>query len=597
MPRPRNAQELIHWIEEGAGARWIWRTALLAGILVLSLVVAWKQFHGPVSESTLVQADMGRQLARGEGFTTLVNYPQTMAFLQARGVRFDPQKPYPELHHAPLYSLAIAAGLRLLPATIRTALFATAPAPPDGFGGDYFLLGLNLALLWLAAWQTYDLGRRLFASRVGGLAALALLVSVAVWQQTVAVNGTVLLMVLVLAAFQIWQRVEAAADVAGRAAAGWLTALGAMCGLLFLTEYSAGALLLVVLGYAAARFAGRARVVALVAVTVGAGAIAAPWLVRNTRVAGNPVALAAYNLALKAGDPTAEPATLRATLSAETPPLSLNKLGNKALTALQETLKSRLWSGGGMFFTAFFVAGALYGFRSRTANRLRWLFVAAFAVLLVAQAGCNSGESERQPAVYLAPLVMIFGAGFFYVLVESSASAVAWPRLAGAMLLAVQALPLAHDALEPRRLHFQYPPYYPTLLIGLRQDLELRVVPGRYGLMADIPAGLAWYGGTRAWAQPPRLRDFYAITLEQPIAELLLTPRTLDRPFFSELSTRPVLPGTLQAGPSRFGEWGQIYAGLFTGRLPPEFPLRAPQKLWDNLYVLLDPSLPPLRGK
>ena len=239
----------------------------------------------------------------------------------------------------------------------------------------------------------------------------------------------------------------------------------------------------------------------------------------------------------------------------------------------------------------------MYGFRSRTANRLRWFFVVACAVLLVAQACCNSGESERQPAVYLAPLVMVFGAGFFYVLVESCAPVAAWPRLAGAVLIAVQALPLAHDALEPRRIHFQYPPYYPTLLIGLRQNLEFRAVPGRYGLMADIPAGLAWYGDTRAWAQPLRLRDFYAITVEQPIAELLLTPRTLDRPFFSELSARPILPGTLQAGPSRFGEWGQIYAGLFTGRLPPEFPLRAPQKLWDNLYVLLDPALPPLRGK
>ena len=597
MPRPRNAQELIHWIEEGAGARWIWRAALLAGIVVLSLIVAWKQFHGPVSESTLVQADVGRQLARGEGFTTLVNYPQTMAFLQTRGVRFDPRKPYPELHHAPLYSLAIAAGLRLLPATTRMALFATAPAPPDGFGGDYFLLGLNLALLWLAAGQTYDLGRRLFAPRVGGLAALALLVSVAVWQQTVAVNGTVLLMVLVLAAFQIWQRIEAAADGAGRASVGWLAALGAVCGLLFLAEYSAGALLLVALGYAAGRFGGRARVVALVAVTVGAVAIAAPWLVRNTRLAGNPVALAAYNLALKAGDPTAEPATLRATLSAEAPPLSLNKLGNKALATLQETLKSRLWAGGGMFLTAFFVAGWLYGFHSRAANRLRWLFVVAFAVLLMAQACCNSGESECQPAVYLAPLVMIFGAGFFYVLVESSAPVTAWPRLAGAVLLAAQALPLAHDALEPRRIHFQYPPYFPVQFIGLRLELEQRDPAGRFGMMADVPAGAAWYGQLRTWAQPLRLRDFYAITLEQPVAEHLLTPRTLDRPFFSELSARPVLPGAIAAGPSRFGEWGQIYAGFLTGRLPAEFPLRLSKKWAENLYVLYDSALPPPRGK
>ena len=99
-----------------------------------------------------------------------------------------------------------------------------------------------------------------------------------------------------------------------------------------------------------------------------------------------------------------------------------------------------------------------------------------------------------------------------------------------------QVLPLAHDALEPRRLHFQYPPYFPGLLQGLRVELERREQVGRFGIMADIPAGVAWYGRTRVWAQPPRLRDFYAITLEQPIGELLLTPRTLDRPFFSELN-------------------------------------------------------------
>ena len=115
--------------------------------------------------------------------------------------------------------------------------------------------------------------------------------------------------------------------------------------------------------------------------------------------------------------------------------------------------------------------------------------------------------------------------------------------------------------------------------------------------MADVPAGVAWYGQTRVWAQPPRLRDFYAITLEQPIGELLLTPRTLDRPFFSDLNARPLLPGTLGTGPGRFGEWGEIYGGLLTGSLPREFPLGAPQKLAENLYVLLNPLLPFPREK
>lgn len=599
MTRPRTAQEFLHWLEIGAGAGVIRWAAIIAGTFALSLLVAWKQFHGPTSETTLVQADTGRQLAAGAGFTTRVNFPQTVAVLRQRGVRFDAATPYPELHHAPLYPLVIAGALRLLPERARASLFASAPVPPDGFGADYFLLGLNLALLWAAAWLTFTLGRRLFEPRVGATAALALLVSASIWEQTVTVNGTPLLMVLALLAFHVWHRADAAVTNGARISrvSIWLGALGSLCGLMFLTEYSAGALAIVALGYVGFRFEGSRRVAAIAAVVVGFGLISGPWIARNILVTGHPVGLAAQNVALKAGDPTAEPATVRATLSVEKPVLNLNKLGNKTLTALRENVKARLWSGGAMWLAAFFVAGWLYPFRSEGADRLRWIFTASFAVLLVAQSALNSGESERLVAVWTAPLLMIFGTGFFFVLLGSNARLNQWPRVATAVLLVVQALPLAHDVLEPRRLHFHYPPYFPALFQGMRQDLQRRSVEGEYGLMADVPAGLAWYGQTRAWAQPPRLRDFYAITLEQPMGQLLLTPRTLDRPFFSDLNASLELSGALARVTNRFGEWGGIYAGLLTGTLPPEFPLGAPQKLADNLFVLLNPALPPARGK
>lgn len=599
MSRPRTAQEFIHWLEIGAGAPWLRLAALLAVCLALSLRVAWTQFRGPVSESTLVQADTGRQLANGHGFATQVNYPQTVAVLLARGVRFDPDRLNPELHHAPLYSLLIAATLRVVPAEMREVWFSAAPVPPDGFAPDYVLLALNLVLLWLAAWLTYVLGRRLFEPRAGALAAGAVLLSVPIWSATVAVNGTPLLMVLALGAFLIWHRTEEQAahgETTGKLAP-WATALGLTCGLLFLTEYTAGALVLVALAYATLRFHGGRRWVMLGGLAAGFSLVAAPWVGRNVALTGHPVALARDEVALKFGDPTAEPATARTTLSAKTPALDLKKLGNKALTSLQENLKSRLWSGGALWFAAFFVAGWLYSFRTPTVNRLRWVFTAALGLLLLTQALLNSGESERPVAVWLAPLLIVFGAGFFFVLLGSNAGLAQWPRAAIAAVWCLQALPLLHDAMEPRRLHFQYPPYFPSLFQGMKQELQRREAVGRYGIMADVPAGVAWYGQVRAWAQPPGLRDFYAITLQQPIGELLLTPRTLDRPFFSELNARPVLPGTLSAVPNRFGEWGEIYAGLLTGALPREFPLAAPQKLAENLYVLLNPSLPPVREK
>jgi hypothetical protein len=581
-------------MEVGRGARWIRRAAVGLGVVGFSLVIAWKQFHGPLSEATLADADVGRQLARGQGVSTLVNYPQVDAFLESRGIAFDADRPYPELYRAPLYSAAIAGALRVLPAAKREALFAAVPVPPDGFAADYLLLAVNLIFLWVAAWLTYDLGRRLFEPRVGWLAALALLLSVAIWQQAVAVNGSTLLMSVALGIFWMWRAIDETADDTTNPArsGGRLIALGAGCGLLFLGEYAAGALLAVALAYAVVRFSGARRWISLGMVALGFAIVAGPWLARNLSLTGNPVGLAVQNVALKFGDPTAEPATIRATLSADLPAIDLRKLGNKTLTSLQENLKSRIWSGGAMWLTAFFVASWLYAFRSAVVNRLRWVFTAGLVVLLLAHAALGSGESERLPAVWLAPLIMVFGAGFFFVLLGSNPVLSSWPRLAATALLVAQALPLAHDALEPRRMHFQYPPYFPALFQGLRGELASREALGKYGAMSDVPAGFAWYGQTRAWAQPARLRDFYAISLQQPVGLLLLTPRTLDRPFFSELNARPLLPGSLSNVPNRFGEWGEIYAGLLTGTMPREFPLKVSHKVAENLHVLLNPALP-----
>jgi hypothetical protein len=182
---------------------------------------------------------------------------------------------------------------------------------------------------------------------------------------------------------------------------------------------------------------------------------------------------------------------------------------------------------------------------------------------------------------------MVFGAGFFFVLLSSHPALSAWPRACAAALLILQSLPLVHDALDPHYLHFQYPPYFPGLLQGMRHQLEASDASGRYGLMADVPAGLAWYGRTRA----------YAVQIEQVTGELLLTPKTLDRPFFSDLNARPKAPGFLSASVPRIGQWGEVYGGLLTGTMPRDFPLSLPQKLAENLYVLINPSLPAARAR
>lgn len=585
MTIPRSFQEWVHWLELGAGARWIRRLAVYLGIVLLSLGIGYKQFHGPKTEITLGQAVVGRQLADGKGYTTLVNYPQTAAVLQQHFSRW-PKTDFPELHSAPLYPATIAAMLKLLPSSFRAYFFDVTPTPPDGFIPDYLLLALNVVLFWIAAAQTFLLGRALFDETVGLIAMWALLLSASVWDHAVSVDGTTLMMVGLLAVVQAGVRVERASK-SGEVPLLWLLLSGGLCGLMFLTDYAAGIVVLAVGAYVWVRFAGE-RMRATAPLIAGFLIVISPWCIFMILRTGSPVGLAWQEIALKVDRSSADPAIVRTTLSASIPPLDLAKLVHKGLSNLQATISERLWSGGALLFTGFFVSGFLYRFRESRVNAIRALTIAVMAVLILANAFLDSGEGERWPTVYASPLIIIFGVGFCSVLIASSRGLSEHSRWVIAALLVFQAVPLVKDLVEPRRIHFQYPPYYPPLFLGMRDEMIRRGGP-HPAWMADVPTGAAWYTGQRVWAQPALLRDFYAIGAEQPMLALVLTPQTLDRPFFSEIGRKT------EDSDRRLGDWSQVYSGLVTGRPAPGFPLSLPQKIADNLYVLIDPLAQPMR--
>lgn len=587
----KSTQEIVHWLEQGAGSRWLQLVAVALGGALLTVIFAWKQFHGLPTEFALQQADLARQISLGNGFTTRVNYPQTAAVLRVRGEPFREERLYPELHHAPLYALVMAAVLAPLP----ESAWQHRPEPPGGWAPDYAILALNLALLWVGIFFTWRVARRLFDDRVAAVATLATAVSVTLWEQAVVLSGMPLMLALSLALVDAVAGLELAeADGEGSLRAPILrpAVIGLLCGLLLLAEYSAGLMALVMAGYLLVRLADARRLVAVGVFAAAFALVAAPWLVRNAVVSGHPLGLAWQNLALKQGDSTAEPAAQRNLLSTEPPGLDVKKLGNKGLTGIESNLKERLWAGGGLMLTAFFCAGLAYQFRHGPTNRTRWVFAAILLVMLLGQPFFNSGESPRLPATYLAPLLIIFGTGFFFVLVDSQTQLSQHWRWAALGLLLLQGLPMVRDVLEPRRIHFHYPPYFPNLFMELAKDAKTRFLPGT-AVCTDVPAGTAWYGQMRVWSKPARLRDFNAIMVDQPIGALLLTPVTLDRPFFTELAARR--EDTIRLTDA--GGWGAVYSGLVTRSLPRNFALNLPpQRLTDNMVLLVNPATLRRRG-
>lgn len=582
----RSMQEWVHWFEIGAGARWIRVAGAVLGVLLLSGFVSYKLFRGPLTETTMAQAVAGRQLATGHGFTTLVNYPQSFAWAKATiegGGFVNVTRPLPELHQAPLYSMVIAAALKICPVT--------------GARADYVLLALNVALLWAAALQTFLLGRALFGAKAGVLAMLALLFSAPVWAAAAAVNGAALSMVLWLGLFQLVLKVErrlaAEAGMAHRLREASVlvfetVALGMVCGFLFLSDYALVVAPVVVFALMFRRVArGRRRNWSLVFAIAGFALVASPWLIRNVSLTGNPLALAGEGAVLKAGDPTAEPALRRATFSMDSPGADFKKIGNKALTSLQKGAGEKLWSGGGIFLTALFVAGLLYRFRDGGAGHLRRLAVGLLVAVAVAQAFFDSGEGERTVWLCMAPVVIVFGAGFFLILVGSSEALSGRAWLAALALLAAQAVPLARDVIAPRNPAYNYPPYLPALFEGMAEKLAAGGTES-FAWMADVPAGAAWYGGGRVWARPATMNGFREVNRWQRVRALVLTPDTLARPFFGELA-KPEANASAGGGAAA-EDWAQVYRGLAAGRLPEWFPLKAPVRIAPDFYVLIDPG-------
>ena len=462
---------------------------------------------------------------------------------------------------------------------------------PTGFNADYYVLVINLIFFWISCLLVYFLGRRLYSPRGGLISLFGVLFSVGLWDQVMAVTGISILVCLILLIFFLWSflesaRLEGEAHALPKYFMPVSFGVGLTGGLIFLTEYSAGLVLGVFLGYAFFSYRGRDLLKIVLPVVIGFLLLATPWLARNVYWTGHPLGLAGQNLALRVGDSTAEPEYFRKAMTSAGPKISLRKIGNKGLKGIEENIRNHFWSGGSYLFAAFFLTGILYRFRNPVTNHLRWYMAISVIALLLFQPFLNSGESMRIPMFYLSPLVIILGAGFFLVMLESTGRRSFWEvTLSIIVLLLLHGMPLAHNLLEPRRVPFTFPPYVPSVLVRTRTMVTEKFFPG-YGIMSDIPAGTAWYSQQAVWAQPEEYPDFVKVLIRQDIGALFLSPKVLNKPYFTQL-LRADLDSGEKYRKNRY--WGVVYGGLQERKIPRFFPLQVVQQLMLDMYVLLNP--------
>lgn len=533
MSLESNLQKFLHAFEQGRGIVWIRRLLIAAFVGALAMMWFVFKFNGFAVPDAMDQAQVGRQLAAGQGFTTLYARPLAMHIDLVRTGSVE--VPMPEVSQAPLGPILNAIVLRAAGAMNLDDDFGQNLGaqiyPPERFitiAGFLFFAGSLLL--------SYFLGRRLFGPRLALLGVGLVIVTDLAWRFVFSglpqmamlffFNGALLALVAALEAQAAAKKIKTLALLSVASLLLGLVTLGNGIGLLIFAGFWIFAVVFI-----------RPRWPVALATPVAYALPLLPWAWHNWSAIRNPFGLAFYELYRPHG-------TEALAWLADFEPLVRFHLADFAANTAQQTLAqaSSLFTylGGSIVASAFFVAVFLHVYRHWQPAQLRW---AVFLMWLGASAGMSifgvdRAVSVNQLHILFLPIMIFYGLAFLLVL--WSRLGFEQPLLRGAflaLLFTVSAVPLLGTAIStPPRIN--WPPYFPAVISRLGEWIE----PGE-AIAADVPWATAWYGGCTSLLLPESIGQFEIIHSENlvgaPLVGIYLTPLSGDQAGYERIINGP----------------------------------------------------------
>ena len=600
--QPVGLQEWIHKIEEGEGAKYIRAGFFFLALLALAAFWHIREAQNFSSIEAMDSAQLARNIADGKGYTTQFVRPFSIALIEEHLGRSSPElltKPHPDLANPPVYPVLLAAVLKLAPTNWKISEQFFRRYQPEWFIGAF-----NQLLFFIALFLVYRTSMRLFDRAVGALAVILMALTELYWQFTTSGLSTMLLVVLclwlvnVLISIEIGSRESAAnsanpdgteVSIPPRSKA-WLMGMaayaGLIVGLMALTRYSMGWLIIPVAVFVGAVVTGARGPAAALAI-VGFALCLAPWLVRNYNVSGTLFGTAGF--ALHQGTSPFPGHLLERSMPRDVG-LALNNVEvaqypRKLFVNGRHILTDELPRVAGNWITALFLGSLLIPFRSATLRRLKYFLAGTLLLFLVVQALARTTLSTDSPQLnsenmlfIFTPFFFIFGCGLFFVLLDQIIFPAPWMRtLAMGAFVTLLSLPMVFRLLPPRASPFEYPPYYPPSIQMVSDWLEPEEL-----MMSDMPWAVAWYGNRQCvWTTldvgTDAKDDFYRINDEyKALRGLFLTPITTNRRYLTEIRQ------------GREGSWADFYLKVaILKELPTGFPMKTapPGLLPDQLFL------------
>ncbi len=467
-------------------------------LLLLYLIFMFGQFKGLADTNALDYAQIARNLARGEGFTTQFIKPLSLT----RSLRISQ---HPDVTYPPLHPWITSLFMRMLGPNQRAAALAC---------GVPFLLSVPLVFilgLWLFDYRTAWLAVGLYVTSMAtlGYSISGLEVSLL----------TLLFIGLVMVLYQYGQALQRRQ---------WLAAgAGLLLGLIYLTKYIWVLSLIPVLIYLYYSTLRRQRSRTLLTVVAVLFVVIIPWCFRMYAVTGNPffswrwyetTMLTRSNpgMTLYRSFPE-QLETLPTHIIRH--PVEIYEKVRSGVGRLYLTLNNL----GGPYVTAFFIVAILVPLGTRNFERIRYLLYGTYAIIFLALVIVQPGGRLLYP---LAPLITLIAAGFFLrifrPLVQNMGprEQIRYTVIAVGALLIVHTVPLGISLTERTR-----PGEEPQGRIMERWSREAAGLAGAGPIITDVPWLLAWHGDIPAIWLPRSTEDLER--MQQAVGQiqwLLLTP-------------------------------------------------------------------------
>ncbi len=512
------------------------RSLFFLVLIILTLGNLFVLFRGLNSPQAMDQAQISREIARGNGFTT--KFIRPVAHYQAQKAQNSSVSliGFQDTYHSPLNPLINAAVLKLIGAD-----------DPDAwqmgenemvFPLDRVIATVSTLFFLMAIGVNYLLISRIFDPKIAGVCAILMLFCETFWNYSLSGLPQMLMLLLFSCAiYFVYRAVEAAAE--GRISMTPAIIAGAFFTLLALTHWMTVWIALGYILFAAIAFRPRG-IVGLSVLGLLLVAAIGPML-RNQSITDSPFGTAFLTLYNGLGSGS-ETAVMRM-IDLEAEPLVLDGLISKILrTTLLQATDIIPFLGGLLIAPLFFIA-LLHPFKRAAIANFRWAILlmwvgAAFGLAIF---GISKNQLDpNQLHLLFAPIMMAYGLAFISILWSRLDFVATTPVLRNVhhfVIIAICALPLILALPMKVRIgmHLRdrggvphWPPYYAPALNSNKAGIRGWITEKQI-TFSDQPWAVAWYADRVSVWLPPTYAGFekietIAADLQTPCAGVLISP-------------------------------------------------------------------------